>query len=122
MPRGRDSEIFVRVIISKTAIQYDFGRQYPDKFERKNTVQESLGHSNKDVRSLLATFKTDRGLDQLEQQTAYFLRQLQASVAKTRRRGKYDYPTAEDKLFEPAYRLWTLAFVARRACPAAVGR
>ncbi|KAH8747065.1 hypothetical protein F5883DRAFT_437674, partial [Diaporthe sp. PMI_573] len=88
MPRGRDSEIFVRVIISKTAIQYDFGRQYPDKFERKNTVQESLGHSNKDVRSLLATFKTDRGLDQLEQQTAYFLRQLQASVAKTRRRGK----------------------------------
>ncbi|KAH8669305.1 hypothetical protein BGZ61DRAFT_483478 [Ilyonectria robusta] len=93
------------VVISKTVVQYDFGRQYPDKFVRKNTVEDNLGRPNKDVRNLLALFETDRGLDQLEQRTARFLRQLQANVAQTRRRGKYDYPgPAEDRLFEPTYR------------------
>ncbi|KAH7118152.1 hypothetical protein B0J13DRAFT_202103 [Dactylonectria estremocensis] len=106
MPRGRDGEILLGdVVISKTVIQYDFGRQYPDKFVRKNTIQDNLGRPNKNVRNLLATFETDRGLDQLEQRTAYFLQQLQAKVAQTRRRGKYDYPgTADDKLFESTYR------------------
>ncbi|EWZ43384.1 hypothetical protein FOZG_04495 [Fusarium oxysporum Fo47] len=93
------------IVISKTVVQYDFGRQYPDKFVRKNTVEDNLGRPNKDVRNLVALFETDRGLDQLEQRTARFLRQLQANVAQTRRRGKYDYPgPAEDRLFEPAYR------------------
>ncbi|KAH7132719.1 nucleoside phosphorylase domain-containing protein [Dactylonectria macrodidyma] len=106
MPRGRDGEILLGdVVISKTVIQYDFGRQHPDKFVRKNTVEHNLVRLNKDVRNLVATFETDRGLDQLEQRTTHFLRQLQASVAQTKRRGKYDYPgTAEDKLFEPTYR------------------
>ncbi|KAH7110651.1 hypothetical protein B0J13DRAFT_661792 [Dactylonectria estremocensis] len=106
MPCGRDGEILLGdVVISKTVVQYDFGRKYPDKFVRKNTVENNLGRPNKDVRNLLATFETDRGLDWLEQRTAYFLQQLQAKVAHTKRRGKYDYPgTAEDKLFEPTYR------------------
>ncbi|KAJ4179576.1 hypothetical protein NW767_014588 [Fusarium falciforme] len=106
MPRGRDGEILLGdVIISKTVIQYDFGRKYLDKFVRKNTVEDNLGRPHKDARNLVATFETDRGLDRLEQQTTHFLRQLQANVAQTRRRGKYDYPgTAEDKLFESSYR------------------
>ncbi|KAH7123380.1 putative kinesin [Dactylonectria estremocensis] len=106
MPCGRDGEVLLGdVVISKTVVQYDFGRQYPDKFVRKNTVEDNLGRPNKDVRNLLALFETDRGLDQLEQRTARFLRQLQANVAQTRRRGKYDYPgPAEDRLFEPTYR------------------
>ncbi|KAF3361350.1 hypothetical protein VdG1_00959 [Verticillium dahliae VDG1] len=106
MPRGRDGEILLGdVVISKTVIQYDFGRKYPDKFICKNTVEDNLGRPNKDARNLIATFETDRGLDRLEQQTTHFLRQLQANVAQTRRRGKYDYPgTTEDKLFEPSYR------------------
>ncbi|KAM6510861.1 hypothetical protein FSOLCH5_011306 [Fusarium solani] len=106
MPRGRDGEILLGdVVISKTVIQYDFGRKYPDKFVRKNTVEDNLGRPNKDARNLVAAFETDRGLDRLEQRTTHFLRQLQANVAQTRRRGKYDYPgTTEDKLFEPSYR------------------
>ncbi|KAJ3454422.1 hypothetical protein MRS44_018316 [Fusarium solani] len=106
MPRSRESEVLLGdVVISKTVIQYDFGRQYPDKFIRKNTVEDNLGRPNKDVRNLLATFETDRGLDWLEQRTAHLLQQLQAKIAQTRRRGKYDYPgTAKDKLFESAYR------------------
>ncbi|KAG7402978.1 Kinesin light chain [Fusarium oxysporum f. sp. rapae] len=106
MPRGRDGEILLGdVVISKTVIQNDFGRQYSDKFIRKNTVEDNLGRPNKDIRNLVALFETHRGLDRLEQRTAYFLQQLQAKIAQTRHRGKYDYPgTAKDKLFESAYR------------------
>lgn len=106
MPGGRDGEILLGdIVISKSVIQYDFGQKYPDKFVRKNTVEDNLGRPNKDARNLITTFETDRGLDQLEKRTTHFLRQLQASVAQTRRRGKYDYPgTTEDKLFEPSYR------------------
>ncbi|KAH8651689.1 nucleoside phosphorylase domain-containing protein [Ilyonectria robusta] len=106
MPCGRDGEVLLGdVIVSKTVIQYDFGRQYPDKFIRKNTVEDNLGRPNKDVRNLLAVFETDRVIDQLERRTAQCLRQLQAKVAQTRRRGKFDYPgPAEDRLFEPTYR------------------
>ncbi|KAH7175986.1 putative kinesin [Dactylonectria macrodidyma] len=92
MPCGQDGEgevLLGDVVISKTVIQYDFGRQYPDRFIHKNTVEDNLGRPNKD----------------LERRTAQCLRQLQAKVAQTRRRGKYDYPgPAEDRLFEPAYR------------------
>ncbi|KAL6406228.1 hypothetical protein AUP68_10397 [Ilyonectria robusta] len=96
-PCGRDGEVLLG--------DYDFGRQYPGKFIRKNTVEDNLGRPNKDIRNLLAIFETDRGLDRLEHRTAHFLRQLQATVAQTRRRGKYDYPgPAEDKLFKPTYR------------------
>lgn len=89
VPRSRDSEILLGdVVISKTVIQYDFGRQYSDQFVRKNAVEYNLGRPNKDVRNLVAIFETDRGLDWLEQRTAHFLQQLQAKVAQTKRRGK----------------------------------
>ncbi|KAL7921714.1 hypothetical protein ACQKWADRAFT_321287 [Trichoderma austrokoningii] len=73
------------VIISKTVSQYDLGWQLPD--------------------NLITMFETDRGLDQLERRTAYFLQRLKDNAAQRRRRGKYDFPgKAEDKLFEPTYR------------------
>ncbi|KAH7124606.1 nucleoside phosphorylase domain-containing protein [Dactylonectria macrodidyma] len=104
-PCGQDGEVLLGdVVISKTVIQYDFRRQYPGMFIRKNTVEDNLGRPNKDVRNLLAIFKTDRGLNRLENRTAHFLRQLQATIAQIGRRGKYDYPgPAEDKLFKPTY-------------------
>ncbi|ETS74078.1 hypothetical protein PFICI_13944 [Pestalotiopsis fici W106-1] len=95
------------VIISSSVVQYDFGRQYPDKFERKDTIQDNLGRSNKDVRGLIALFGTDRGMERLETRTLRYLEQLQANAASKKRIGKdkYSYPgTAQDKLFEPSYR------------------
>jgi nucleoside phosphorylase len=102
---GEDDEILLGdVIISKTIIQYDFGRQYPDKFVRKNTVEDNLSKPNKDVRNLLVTFETDRGRDQLKQKTAHYLSQLQASAVR-KKHLKYNYPGAfEDKLFRSSYR------------------
>ncbi|KAK2589658.1 hypothetical protein QQS21_012665 [Conoideocrella luteorostrata] len=82
------------VIISNTVIQYNFGRRYPDAFASKR---------DENIRTLLATFETDLGRDELRKTTAYFLRQLQKNAGN--RQNKYKYPgTAEDKLFESGHR------------------
>ncbi|EHK48651.1 hypothetical protein TRIATDRAFT_290253 [Trichoderma atroviride IMI 206040] len=101
-----DDEILLGdVVISKTVVQYDFGRLYPDKFVRKNTFEGSLGTPSKDIRNLLITFETDIGLERLQRRTAYFLKQLQANATGRKRHGRYSYPgTAEDKLFQAIYR------------------
>jgi nucleoside phosphorylase len=106
VPYGRGSEILLGdVVISKTVIQYDLGRQYADQFIRKDTLEDNLGRLNKDVRNLITTFQTDRGIDWLEKRAVYVLQQLQAKVAQTKRRKKYDYPgVSSDKLFESTYR------------------
>ncbi len=49
------------VVISKTVIQHDPGRRYPNAFVTKDTVDDSLGRSNKDIRSLIASFSTELG-------------------------------------------------------------
>jgi nucleoside phosphorylase len=93
------------VIVSKTVVQYDFGRQYPDKFVRKDTIEDNLSKPNKDIRNLLTTFETNLGLERLQERTAHFLKQLQANAAGKRFQRSYSYPgTAEDKLFESTYR------------------
>lgn len=105
MPRSENGDILLGdVIISNIVVQYDLGRLYPDKFVRKDAVSDNLGRPNTDIRSLLATFETDPGIDQLEDQTAQFLQELQNKVAQTKRQGKYDYPgTAQDKLYKSTY-------------------
>jgi nucleoside phosphorylase len=103
---GEDSEVLLGdVVVSKTIVQYDFGRCYPDMFARKDTVEDNLGRPNKDIRGLLAILETDPGLERLQQRTAHHLTKLQTSAVHKKRQVKYNYPgTAEDKLFEPSYR------------------
>lgn len=103
---GEDDEVLLGdVVISKTIVQYDFGRRYPNMLARKDTVDDNLGRPNKDIRSLLATLETELGLERLQQRTAHHLKMLQASAIRKKRRVKYNYPgSAEDKLFEPSYR------------------
>ncbi|KAI8671819.1 hypothetical protein NCS57_00658300 [Fusarium keratoplasticum] len=105
-PRNRNEEILLGdVVISSSVIEYDFGRQYPDNFVRKASLQDSHGRPNKEIRNLLATLETDRGLSLLEKRTISFLQKIQAKVSKTKHRGKYGYPgTSEDTLFETAHR------------------
>ncbi len=108
VPSATTGEILLGdVIISKSVVQYDSGRQYPDQFVRKDTVQDNLGPPNKDIRSLLATFEVDHSVELLENRAVGFLEQLQAKAGQKQRlrKDKYKYPgTAQDKLFEPDYR------------------
>lgn len=89
------------VIISDGLIQYDFGRQLPDKFDRKNTLNDNLGRPNPEIRSLLAKLKGHGGRTALRDKTAEYLTTICEQLGAERAR----YPGAiEDKLFLPTYR------------------
>lgn len=105
-PRYAGNDIFLGdVIISKTVIQYDFGRQYPDVFKRKDTFGDNLRKPDKNVRGLLAALETEDRLERLEQFSIRTLKVIQDKMARTKKHGKYDYPGAsEDNLYEPGYR------------------
>lgn len=92
------------VIVSKTVIQYDYGRLYPGSFQVTNIVEDSLGRANKDVRGLVTSFETELGRERLQEKAATYLLQLQDTAARKRRRADYRYPgPTEDKLFPPDY-------------------
>jgi nucleoside phosphorylase len=96
------------VIISKTVIQYDYGRQYSDDFVPKDTTEDSLGRPDKNIRSLVAILETARERERIEERAAVLLEQIQDFAAKKTRRlnaDTYQYPGAtNDKLFEASYR------------------
>ncbi len=96
VPRVPSGEVLLGdVIISKSVVQYDFGRQYSDKFVRKDTAADNLSRPNKGTSGgLLASLETDRIIDLIEQRTAIVLQELQKEAAKSRRIGKdrYKYP------------------------------
>lgn len=88
------------VVISKTVIQYDYGKQYPDDFAVRDTTEDSLGRPDKNIRSLTAVLETARGRELIEKRVANLLEQIQ-----NLKRDTYQYPgTASDKLFEASYR------------------
>lgn len=92
------------VVISKSIIQYDYGRQYPGSFEVKKTTDDSLGRANKDIRSLLASFEMELSRERLQTKAREYLRLLQSAAVRKRRRADYRYPgLAEDRLFQPKY-------------------
>ncbi len=102
---GANEALLGDVIISKTVIQFDFGRQFPSKFVTKDTLDDNLGRPNKDIRSLIASFETELGRERLQKKAGEYLKDLQASAARRRRRYNYQYlGVAEDKLFAPDYR------------------
>ncbi|CAG9977745.1 unnamed protein product [Clonostachys byssicola] len=65
------------VVISRSIVQYDYGRRYPDRFEVKATTEDSLGRANKDIRGLLASFETDREKARLEDKAGRYLQDIQ---------------------------------------------
>lgn len=97
---GNDKEevLLGDVIISDGVVQYDFGRRFPDHFETKQDVLESLGRPNTTIRSVLAMLKSDT--NRLEDMVSEHLASLQEKLGE-----KAQYPgAAEDRLFEPTYR------------------
>ncbi|KAM6476481.1 nucleoside phosphorylase domain-containing protein [Trichoderma sp. SZMC 28011] len=106
VPKSGEDEIHLGdVIISKSAVQYDLGKQYHKAFVIKDTVDDSLGRPNKNIRSLVASFETEHIRDQLQQKACLYLKDLQSAAAKRRRPQNYQYPGIDnDKLFFTAYR------------------
>lgn len=49
------------VVVSKTIIEYDYGRQDPGGFDAKKTADDSLGRANRNIGGLLASLETELG-------------------------------------------------------------
>lgn len=103
---GTEEEILLGdVVVSDTVIQYDYGRQYPDKFIMKDIVEGGLSRPAKGVRNLVAIFKTNRALEKLQRRAAFFLEQIQNRPLGERSKTNYEYPgTASDMLFAASFR------------------
>lgn len=99
-----DEMILGDVIISRSVIQFDLGRQYPDKFSRKDTIHDNLGRSNLDIRSFLAIYESDFERARLENGRADVLKKVQQKAVEQRRRTRYRRPPpSEDCLFQSTY-------------------
>lgn len=106
VPRIAGCDAFLGdVVVSKSIIQYDYGRQYPGHFLVKNAVEDSLSRANKDIRGLLAVFETELMRERLRAKASEHLKQLQKGARDKRRRADYRYPgTTQDRLYAPKYR------------------
>lgn len=101
-PFGRDGEEIVLgdVIISDGVIQYDLGRRLPGHFVRKNTLQDTLGRPNLEIRGLLAKLKGIRYRRLLVSKMTSYLDTLRKEPLL---RSEY-LGLVNDKLFEATYR------------------
>ncbi|KAH7140353.1 nucleoside phosphorylase domain-containing protein [Dactylonectria estremocensis] len=106
VPFVGDTEILLGdVVISDRLVRYRYGRQYPDIFQRKNTIQDGSSKPNKDISGLLALFNTARGARMLQERTAHFLKVLQVNAMMAQPHGEYQHPgILADRLFKPDYR------------------
>lgn len=101
-PFGPDGEeiILGDVIISSGIIQYDLGRQLPGKFTRKDTLLDSFGRPNTEIRTLLAKLQGLRGRGSLRNDTEEHLKTLALEPHLAA-----NYPGTEyDILFSSKYR------------------
>ncbi|KAK2036998.1 purine and uridine phosphorylase [Colletotrichum somersetense] len=102
---GTSNEVYLGdVIISKSIMQYDLGQKYPNRLTAKDTIEDSLGRPNKDIRSLVATFQTLEGRSSLQRRASQALKQIQQRAINKGHHGLYRRPDAmDDCLFEPDY-------------------
>ncbi|GKZ36280.1 hypothetical protein AbraIFM66950_007281 [Aspergillus brasiliensis] len=94
-----DQEIIMGdVIIGDGIIQYDFGRQYPGRFVRRNTLLDSLGRPSPEIRAHLAKLKSRHGRASLLRAMDTHLRFLQSDPQF---KEVYQYPgTEQDVLYK----------------------
>ncbi|KAF4433445.1 Kinesin light chain [Fusarium acutatum] len=96
----KDEIILGDVIISNGVIQYDFGRQLPERLIRKDTLLDVPGRPNLEIRGVLAKLKGLRHRRQLSAKIESFLDVLLQDPEL-----HAEYPgSTEDKLFEATYR------------------
>jgi nucleoside phosphorylase len=86
------------VIISDAVVEYDSGRQYPIKFERKTDIQITLRSPPRGIRTLLAALKTSRSHSELQNKISTHCDTLCQVESRWRHPG-----ISEDVLYETSY-------------------
>ncbi|KAJ0418872.1 purine and uridine phosphorylase [Aspergillus carlsbadensis] len=86
------------VVIGKTVVQNDFGRQRPDRFETKKGVEDSLGRQRSEIRAFV------RKLESCKAKLSETTRQRLATLLEKPEFQQSRYPgIAADRLFLPDY-------------------
>jgi nucleoside phosphorylase len=102
---GGDELLLGDVVVGKTVLQHDFGRQYHDRLVPKDSADDGLARPNKDIRGLVAIVESESGRERIRESAARHLVFLQETAIRKQRRCNYRYPgCAEDRLFASAYR------------------
>ncbi|EXL60706.1 hypothetical protein FOCG_03527 [Fusarium oxysporum f. sp. radicis-lycopersici 26381] len=97
---NEDEIVLGDVIISDGIIQYDFGQQLPDRFVRKDTLLDSFGRPNQEIRGILAKLKSRWPRQELSAKIAGYLDVLRQEPEL---RAEYPGPM-RDRLFDASYR------------------
>ncbi|KAF3314546.1 hypothetical protein TWF173_004629 [Orbilia oligospora] len=98
--KDREEIVLGDVVISLGIVQHDLKRQYPDKSVRKQSMLDTLGRNNPEIRSLLSKLQGQINRNRLQEKTAYYFSALEDEFGELA-----SYPgVLEDKLFEPHYR------------------
>ncbi|KAI5466489.1 hypothetical protein BGZ63DRAFT_132708 [Mariannaea sp. PMI_226] len=93
------------VVISKTIVQYDFGKRYPDSFHERDTLEQQQARPAPNVQRMIKALETNRARERVEQDAAKFLEYIQSKALQKRWRTSYKYPgTDQDRLFQATYR------------------
>ncbi|RSL56983.1 hypothetical protein CEP54_008563 [Fusarium duplospermum] len=102
---GSDKELVLGdVVVSNTVVQYDLGRRYPNEFETKDTLSDSLGRPPIHVQNLVARLATSRGIRWLEEQARSHLEKLWIQQRNEDEAADHRYPGAEnDHLYPSSY-------------------
>lgn len=91
------------VVICKTLV-HGLSKQYPGELVAKETVDDCLSRPTKYIRTLIASFETERGRKDLQEKAGHHLKELQKAAVRQARRYDYRYPgVAEDQLFNATY-------------------
>jgi hypothetical protein len=72
----------------KYFIQYDIGRQYPEAFKRKNTIQDSLGRPSPEIRAIQAKVEMDHRKQELQSNIAKLLKGIHRKLPNTKHLGR----------------------------------
>ncbi|KAF9894433.1 hypothetical protein FE257_007936 [Aspergillus nanangensis] len=76
-PTEKTELILGDVIISHQLVKVDFGRQYPDRFEQKGSVFETLDRSHREIRCLLSGLQTRREQERFQDLHFEYVRNLE---------------------------------------------
>lgn len=107
-PTSGEEILLGDVVISSHIVQYDLGRQYPNEFEMKNTVEDQFGRAPSNIRHLLRRLQTDSAQEKMQNLAARHLQDIQSKASKRASKkgkgAKYKYPGAsQDQLFHSRY-------------------
>jgi nucleoside phosphorylase len=89
------------IIISTGVVQFDFGRQLPDRVVRKDTLEDNLGRPNLELRGFLHKIQGWRGRTEMSSRIAEYI----AEICSKPGFEEWKYPGMQhDYLFPATYR------------------